>query len=186
MDVWGAGCILFELTTLYPLFPGTDEPDQVHRIHRVLGAPNAAVVAKLRKHASPQANFVFPKQEGIGLAKLLPDATESCRDLLRQAVSYDASDRITSSRALSHAYFVGDRPLPKFKATTPTRRNRRMAKVTPQTIPSSSSFPSNPSKMAESDKASGPVKADPEEPLITKPRSMVSILLARVSDLIFV
>ena len=46
------GTILFELTTLYPLFPGSDETDQINRIHRVLGTPKASVVSKLRKHAS--------------------------------------------------------------------------------------------------------------------------------------
>ena len=44
MDVWGAGCILFELTTLYPLFPGTNEADQISRIHRVLGTPTKTVI----------------------------------------------------------------------------------------------------------------------------------------------
>lgn len=35
MDLWGAGCVFFEITSLYPLFPGTNEIDQVSRIHKV-------------------------------------------------------------------------------------------------------------------------------------------------------
>lgn len=35
MDLWGAGCVFFEITSLYPLFPGTNEIDQVARIHKV-------------------------------------------------------------------------------------------------------------------------------------------------------
>ena len=185
MDVWGVGCILFELTTLYPLFPGSDETDQIHRIHRVLGTPNANVVSKLKKHASPQANFAFPKQDGIGLAKLLPDAADSCLDLLKQSVAYDTSERITSRGAMRHDYFGGDHPLPSVKSSTHVMKGRsRRAKVAPheaQIIASSSSFPSDPTKMAESDKASGPVPTEAEAP-IAKPRSMVSILLARVSS----
>lgn len=193
MDIWGAGCILFELTTLYPLFPGSNEADQIHRIHRVLGTPNASIIARLRKHASPQANFAFPRQEGIGLAKLLPDAAGNCLDLLKQSVAYDISERIPSKRAVKHPFFVGDHPFPSVKSThhasTKGRSRLHQAKVVPQephSIASSSSFPSNPTKplstMAESDKASGPVRTD-VEPKITKPRSMVSILLARVSYL---
>eukprot|EP00579_Thalassiosira_antarctica_P016781 CAMPEP_0201946500 /NCGR_PEP_ID=MMETSP0903-20130614/54447_1 /ASSEMBLY_ACC=CAM_ASM_000552 /TAXON_ID=420261 /ORGANISM="Thalassiosira antarctica, Strain CCMP982" /LENGTH=531 /DNA_ID=CAMNT_0048489601 /DNA_START=225 /DNA_END=1821 /DNA_ORIENTATION=+ len=184
MDVWGAGCILFELTTLYPLFPGSDEADQIHRIHRVLGTPKASTIAKLRKHASPQASFAFHQQEGIGLSKLLPDAAENCRDLLRQSVAYDTSERITSRNAMKHPYFVGEHQFPPatFKSANATkgkyRRQNSLAKITPQAILSSSSFPSDPTKMAESDKASGPVQTETEPP-ITKPRSMVSILLAR-------
>ena len=189
---------------MYPLFPGSDEADQINRIHRVLGTPKASVVSKLRKHASPQTNFAFPKQEGIGLAKLLPGASDNYLDLLSQTLAYDASERITANRAMKHPYFVGDHPLPSsngFKSTTSSRSNvstktkgsrARRAKIAPSThdIPSSSSSPStNTAKtvmMAESDKASGPVvqqsaaKAVEEpSPPITKPRSMVSILLAR-------
>jgi renal tumor antigen len=27
MDIWGAGCVMFEITTLYPIFPGANELD---------------------------------------------------------------------------------------------------------------------------------------------------------------
>ena len=30
MDYWGIGCVFFEVLTLTPLFPGTNELDQVH------------------------------------------------------------------------------------------------------------------------------------------------------------
>ena len=213
MDVWAAGCIQFELSTLVPLFPGTDEPDQVDRIHKVLGMPDASVVDKLRRHASPHANFSFPKQSGLGLSKLLPDATENFLDLLQQSIAYDKDERITSKRALGHAYFVGEHPLPppksnKTSSASTNRSNkaskeenqlhRRTAKkvVAPTSLPSSYSFPSyhstaadHTSTMAEADQASGPVAPpkqskvvaaeDEKTPQLTKPRSMVSILLAR-------
>lgn len=35
MDQWGAGCVFFEITSLYPLFPGTNELDQIGRVHKV-------------------------------------------------------------------------------------------------------------------------------------------------------
>ena len=108
MDVWGAGCILFELTTLYPLFPGSDEVDQISKIHQILGTPNKNVIAKLKNHASNQANFHFPRVEGIGLKRLLPDAAPNCLDLLTRTLAYDKSNRITSKRCLKHSYFVGD------------------------------------------------------------------------------
>ena len=39
MDLWGVGCVMFETLALYPLFPGTNEADQIERIHKVLGTP---------------------------------------------------------------------------------------------------------------------------------------------------
>eukprot|EP00578_Thalassiosira_sp_NH16_P020881 CAMPEP_0181086572 /NCGR_PEP_ID=MMETSP1071-20121207/5818_1 /TAXON_ID=35127 /ORGANISM="Thalassiosira sp., Strain NH16" /LENGTH=482 /DNA_ID=CAMNT_0023168417 /DNA_START=252 /DNA_END=1701 /DNA_ORIENTATION=- len=142
MDIWGAGCILFELTTLYPLFPGSDEADQIYRIHRVLGTPKASVVAKLRKHVSPQATLSFPRQDGIGLSKMLPDANENYLDLLKQSVV--SASRLNA--AMKHPYFVGDHSFPSstFKGAKNPIKGSRRAKVAPHDIPSSSSFPSGP------------------------------------------
>lgn len=39
MDLWGVGCVFFEILTLCPLFPGSDELDQIHKIHNILGTP---------------------------------------------------------------------------------------------------------------------------------------------------
>lgn len=37
MDIWGVGCVLFEIMSLFPLFPGANELDQIKKIHAVLG-----------------------------------------------------------------------------------------------------------------------------------------------------
>jgi len=52
MDLWGYGCILFEMITKCPLFPGKNEVDQVHKIHGVLGTPPSHVLEKFRAKAS--------------------------------------------------------------------------------------------------------------------------------------
>lgn len=52
MDIWGAGCVMFEIIALYPLFPGSNELDQVHRIHNIMGTPNPKVLDRFRRHAS--------------------------------------------------------------------------------------------------------------------------------------
>lgn len=186
MDVWGAGCILFELTTLYPLFPGTDEPDQISKIHRVLGTPNKNVVAKLKNHASTHANFQFPRQDGIGLKKLIPEATTNSLDLLIQALAYDKSDRITSKRALKHSYFVGGEVLSTEKHRKKRRSKMHKHHIHPTT--STSTLPlvstKHASKIVE---APDEIDADEnDESSVPKTRSMVSILLARSSKKEFV
>ena len=47
MDVWGVGCVLYEILTKAPLFPGANEIDQIHRIHNVLGTPGPKVLKAL-------------------------------------------------------------------------------------------------------------------------------------------
>ena len=195
MDIWGAGCIHFELTTLYPLFPGSDETDQIDRIHRVLGNAKAHTLLKLKRHASSHANFDFPRQEGIGLSKLLPDASSSYIDLLSRAVAYDTADRITSRQAVDHPYFETGKTAQSTIQSQNGRRGRRQirntllstnkAKVAPSpSIASSVSFPpAHAAKVDEASKAGGPDhSAQNVGTAVTKPRSMVSILLARSSQ----
>lgn len=39
IDIWGVGCILSEMSTMRPLFPGSKEEDQLNKIFRILGTP---------------------------------------------------------------------------------------------------------------------------------------------------
>uniref|UniRef100_A0A6B0VD16 non-specific serine/threonine protein kinase n=1 Tax=Ixodes ricinus TaxID=34613 RepID=A0A6B0VD16_IXORI len=43
IDLWAVGCILAELYSLQPLFPGRSEVDQIFRICSVLGTPDKAL-----------------------------------------------------------------------------------------------------------------------------------------------
>ncbi|KAJ3072246.1 hypothetical protein HDU98_003989 [Podochytrium sp. JEL0797] len=43
IDLWAVGCILAELVSLRPLFPGTSEVDQVFKICSIVGAPKPVV-----------------------------------------------------------------------------------------------------------------------------------------------
>lgn len=105
MDLWGAGCVMFEITSLYPLFPGANEVDQINRIHKVFGTPSSDILAKFRAKGASHISFDFPAQKGIGLAQLIPHALPDCVDLLVKMLKYDASERITAREAIRHPYF---------------------------------------------------------------------------------
>lgn len=40
VDIFALGCIMAELYTLVPLFPGTNEVDQLNKIVKILGTPD--------------------------------------------------------------------------------------------------------------------------------------------------
>lgn len=105
MDLWGAGCVMFEITSLYPLYPGTNEVDQISRIHKVLGTPSPEILAKLKSKGASHISFDFPEQKGIGIGQLIPHASPDLIDLVVKLLKYDASERITSREAMRHPYF---------------------------------------------------------------------------------
>lgn len=39
MDIFALGCVIVELFTLNPLFPGDNTVDQLHKIINILGTP---------------------------------------------------------------------------------------------------------------------------------------------------
>jgi len=104
MDIWGAGCVMFEMLTLIPLFPGKNELDMIHRIHSILGTPPQKILDRFQSHAS-HLEFNFPQKTGTGLDKLLTHVTPDCVDLLKQTLAYDPEKRITSTQVLQHEYF---------------------------------------------------------------------------------
>ena len=104
MDIWGVGCVFFEILSLFPLFPGEDEMDQIHKIHKILGTPNPKIFEKFKKHAS-HMEFNFPAKTGTGIDKLIPHAPKECIELIKQMLIYDSEERITASQALKHEFF---------------------------------------------------------------------------------
>lgn len=111
MDLWGAGCVFFEITSLYPLFPGTNELDQINRIHKVLGTPDVALLTKFKQNGAAHVNFDFPPQNGIGITQLIKHSSSQCLNLMMTMLIYDASDRISAREALRHSYFIEIRDL---------------------------------------------------------------------------
>ena len=107
MDLWGVGCVMFEVISLFPLFPGNDELDQVHKIHHILGTPEEALLDKFQRHASHMdfTEFRLRRVEGAGIAKLIPQASPEVIDLIEKLLIYNADNRITASQALKHPWF---------------------------------------------------------------------------------
>jgi renal tumor antigen len=104
MDIWGVGCVFFEVMALFPLFPGANELDQIKRIHKVLGTPEPQVLAEFEKRAS-HMKFDFSPVEGTGFEKNIMHVSATGRDLIIKMLAYKTDDRISARQALKHAYF---------------------------------------------------------------------------------
>lgn len=117
MDMWGVGCVFFEVVALFPLFPGTNEADQIQKIHAVLGTPPPEVLAKFCRRTDQQGEQPsFAARSGTGIASLVPHCSPACVDLIEKLLMYDPDERISARQALKHHYFKDFRFVPDFCA----------------------------------------------------------------------
>ncbi|XP_068538838.1 MAPK/MAK/MRK overlapping kinase isoform X5 [Anas acuta] len=55
IDMWSAGCVFYEITSFQPLFPGSNELDQISKIHDVIGTPAKKTLNKFKQAADTPA-----------------------------------------------------------------------------------------------------------------------------------
>ncbi|XP_038632477.1 MAPK/MAK/MRK overlapping kinase-like isoform X4 [Scyliorhinus canicula] len=103
MDIWSTGCVFYEITSLQPLFPGSNEVDQIAKIHEVIGTPNSETLRKFKQTRA--MSFDFPQKKGTGISCLIPHPTSESISLMHAMMEYDPEERITAKRALQHPYF---------------------------------------------------------------------------------
>ena len=105
MDIWGLGCVFFELLTLTPLFPGDDEIDEVNKINYILGSPSDELFKKFVKYSSHRNEFNFEPQKGVGIQKSLNHVSPTVVDLINKMLIYDPEKRPTAKQCLNHECF---------------------------------------------------------------------------------
>lgn len=116
VDMWSAGCIMAEILSGRPLFPGKDEATQMDLICKTLGKPaehNMPGCSKLKLYGDFVANNPAAKNFPAG-SKLASKLNEmKIRDplaiqLLESLLTLDPSKRISAAAAASHHWFAAE------------------------------------------------------------------------------
>ncbi|XP_051470406.1 serine/threonine-protein kinase ICK isoform X6 [Apus apus] len=104
IDIWAVGCIMAEVYTLRPLFPGASEIDTIFKICQVLGTPKKNDWPE-GYQLSASMNFRWPQCVPNNLKTLIPNASSEAVQLMRDMLQWDPKKRPTASQALRYPYF---------------------------------------------------------------------------------
>ncbi|XP_030603461.1 serine/threonine-protein kinase ICK isoform X1 [Archocentrus centrarchus] len=104
IDQWAVGCIMAELYTLRPLFPGSSEIDTIFKICQVLGTPKKNDWPEAYQLASAM-NFRWPQCVPSNLKTLIPNASPEAIHLMTDLLQWDPKKRPASAQALRYSYF---------------------------------------------------------------------------------
>ncbi|KAK5136520.1 hypothetical protein LTR08_002864 [Meristemomyces frigidus] len=118
IDMWSLGCILAELWTGYPLFPGENEQEQLACIMEIFGPPDRHLVerctrkklffdsvGKPRVTVSSKGRRRRPSSKT--LAQALKTEDEAFVDFVARCLRWDPERRIKATEAVAHPFVTG-------------------------------------------------------------------------------
>ncbi|XP_060713777.1 cyclin-dependent kinase 18 isoform X1 [Tachysurus vachellii] len=105
IDMWGVGCILYELATGRPMFPGSTVKEELHLVFRLMGTPAEETWPGITTNEEFKS-YLFPLYRAQALINHVPRLDTEGIDLLSALLLYDTRRRISAEASLRHAYFL--------------------------------------------------------------------------------
>ncbi|MFQ6653190.1 hypothetical protein Gotur_024718 [Gossypium turneri] len=106
IDIWSVGCILGEIMTRQPLFPGKDYVHQLRLITELIGSPDDSSLGFLRSENARRYVRQLPQYPKQNFSARFPNSSSGAVDLLEKMLIFDPHRRITVEEALCHPYLA--------------------------------------------------------------------------------
>ncbi|XP_017841849.1 mitogen-activated protein kinase ERK-A [Drosophila busckii] len=116
IDIWSVGCILAEMLSNRPIFPGKHYLDQLNHILGVLGSPSQEDLECIINEKARNYLESLPFKPNVPWSRLFPNADPLALDLLGKMLTFNPHKRIAVEDALAHPYLEqyydpGDEPV---------------------------------------------------------------------------
>uniref|UniRef100_A0A8C7DHX4 cyclin-dependent kinase n=1 Tax=Oncorhynchus kisutch TaxID=8019 RepID=A0A8C7DHX4_ONCKI len=104
IDMWGVGCIFYEMAAGRPLFPGSTVEDELHLIFRLLGTPSEDSWPGI-SGVDEFKSYNFPKYKPQPFINHAPRLDTEGIELVLSFLKYESKRRISADEAMKQAYF---------------------------------------------------------------------------------
>ncbi|KAB8338900.1 hypothetical protein FH972_021842 [Carpinus fangiana] len=143
IDMWSLGCILAELLTGYPIFPGENEQEQLACIMEVFGPPEKHLIEKASRRklffdslGKPRVTVSSKGKRRRPSSKTLPQALkcddDAFLDFIARCLRWDPDRRMKPDEAATHEFVTGIKKAPRSRQQrTFPERGVSPAKKTP-------------------------------------------------------
>ncbi|OAQ74614.1 dual specificity tyrosine-phosphorylation regulated kinase 2 [Purpureocillium lilacinum] len=149
IDMWSVGCILAELYTGVPIFPGENEQEQLACIMEVFGPPEKHLIEKSTRKklffdsmGKPRLTVSSKGRRRRPSSKTLQQALkcddEAFIDFLARCLRWDPDRRLKPEEAIRHEFITGQKPtapIPRLPARDPSPVKRSNTVSAPRPLP---------------------------------------------------
>lgn len=120
LDIWAFGCVAVEVTMFKPLFPGSNEMDQIWKILEVLGTPHKTRESvrtgyqpqggswEISKDLAHSLNLKFPYVEGTTFESIICSSQlTSLTEVIKACLRWNPNERATAFELGTMPFFKG-------------------------------------------------------------------------------
>lgn len=135
IDLWAMGCILGEMMTCKPMFPGHSTMDQIEKIVQFTGTPNEVAISLMKSPFAGKMLESIPFSKCSRLDEKFPDEEVDKLTMLDRLLRFSPKDRLSATECLELKWMKAfhcedDEPVCKKPIIVPLDDNKRMTMET--------------------------------------------------------